>query len=44
MKSEKWFEQRKKLEDTFINHLDFDNIILNDVRYNNEKVQIMLKF
>ena len=44
MKSEKWFKQRKKLEDTFINHLDFDNIILNDVRYNNEKVQIMLKF
>ena len=44
MESEKWFEQRKKLEDTFINHLDFDNAVVNALRYNNEKVQSMLKF
>ena len=44
MESEKWFEQRKKLEDTFINLLDFDNIVVNDLRYNNEKFQSMLKF
>ena len=39
MESEKWFKLRKKLEGTFINHLDFGNIVVNDLRNNNQKLQ-----
>ena len=41
MDSEKWFKLRKKLEDTFINNLDFGHIVVNALRNNNEKVQSM---
>ena len=41
MESEKWFKLRKKLEDTFINNLDFGHIVVNALRNNNEKVQSM---